>query len=189
MENIKYVLDKHFAYMEEVKGNIWIEEQIPPIMINKNKQSPYKDILFWTPIESMITDKEIEELEDYFGHKLPNSYKSFLKYKHFVELQLGGDDIRFFKNLPQTIVKDTKEIIENYYWNLVPRNYLPFAGLSDYGVLCFDANQNIFSQDYPIISFDHEDGYQLCEVYSHNFESMFEKFNLDLDNWMNRYKT
>ena len=58
---------------------------------------------------------------------------------------------------------------------------MPFARLSDYGVLCFDANQISNDNDYRVVSFDNEDGYKIFEVYSDNFEAMFSKFEEDIN--------
>lgn len=172
--------------MDEIGGNSFIEELIPAPLINKDKAPKFEGTLFWKAINSTTKEDEINKLEDYYGHKLPTSYKFFLQYRHFISLQLGEHSIGFFKNLPNTIVSDTKEEIGNYYWNLVERNYLPFANLSDYGVLCFDANNP--SQDYKVVSFDHEDGYDEPENYASNFEAMFDEFETYLDDWIRSNK-
>ncbi|MFK8104001.1 MAG: SMI1/KNR4 family protein [Saprospiraceae bacterium] len=182
MERIKRVLDKYFHFMDEIGGNSFIEELIPAQLINKEKEPKFEGTLFWKAINSTIKENEISELEEYYRHKFPLSYKLFLQHRHFIDLQLGEYSIGFFKNLPNTIVNDTKEEIENCYWNLVERNYLPFASLSDYGVLCFDANHS--NPDYPIVSFDHEDEYDKPEIYASNFEAMFEEFETHLDDWI-----
>ena len=182
MERIKRVVDKYFNFITEIGGNSFIAELIPSPLINKEKEPKFEGTLFWKAINSTVSKAEISQLEDYYGHQLPIAYKFFLQHRHFIELQLGGDSIGFFKNLPGTIVNDTKEEIENYYWNLIERNYLPFARLSDYGILCFNANHS--NQDYPIVSFDHEDEYDKPQNYAPNFETIFEEFETHLADWI-----
>tara|TARA_R110002096_G_C14385150_1_gene706088 strand:- start:41 stop:625 length:585 start_codon:yes stop_codon:yes gene_type:complete len=184
MERIKRVIDKYFDFMDKIGGNSFIDELIPESMINKAKEPRFEGTFFWRAIESTVENRDIQKLENYYGHKLPDSYRSFLQHRHFIELQLGGYSIGFFKNVPSRLVQDTKQEIENYYENLIERNYLPFATLSDYGVLCFDANRVDNNQDYPVVSFDHEDGYEAPEHYSENFNSMFQEFEANLDNWI-----
>lgn len=182
MERIKRVVDKYFNFMDEIGGNSYLEDFIPALLINKVKKPKYEGTIFWKAIESTIKEEEISELEDYYGYKLPSSYKLFLQYRHFIELQLGGYSICFFKNLPNTIVIDTKEEVENYYWSLIERNYLPFARLSDYGVLCFNANDS--NPDYQVVSFKQEDEYGEPEIYALNFDAMFIEFEVHLDDWI-----
>ncbi len=170
--------------MDEIGGNSFIDELIPDSMINKEKETRFEGTLFWTAIDSTVERSDIQELESYYKHKLPASYISFLQHRHFIELQLGGYSIGFFENLPGSLVQDIKQEIESYYENLIERNFLPFAALSDHGVLCFDANQNDNNTDYPVVSFDHEDGYEDHELYSENFISMFKEFEENLDYWI-----
>jgi hypothetical protein len=167
--------------MEEIGGISFIDELIPDSMINKDKEPEYEGTLFWTPIDSTVNNREIQELENYYGHKLLVSYISFLQHRHFIDLQLGADSIRFFKNLPGQLVQDMKQQAVCYYQSLIKRNYLPFAGLSDYGVLCFDSNQLKSNREYPVVSFYHEDEYKQPDHYSTNFESMFVEFEENLD--------
>lgn len=183
MKIIKDVIDTYFDFMDEIGGNSFPEEFIPKLLINEEKISQYEGIRFWKAIESTIKEKEIQELENYYGHPLPDSYKWFLKYRHFIELQLGTYSINFFKNLPGTIVQDTKEEIESYY-PMIRQNYLPFARLGDYGVLCFDANEQIVDHNYKVLNFDHEDFYSQSEVYAPNFGYIFAEFKAHLEDWM-----
>lgn len=184
MEKINKVIDKYFDFMDEIGGVTFIDSMIPNCMIDYTKKSEFEGKLYWKAINSLVSESEIQELEGYYNHKLPKSYKEFLQHRHFIELELGGYCIRFFKNLPNTFVEDTKIEIENYYWNLIERNYLPFAALSDYGVLCFDANVSKPDNEYPILSFDHEDEFGESESYSPDFESMFQEFEENLDEWI-----
>ena len=172
--------------MDEIEGNSFIEELIPESLLNKAKEPKYEGTRFWKAIDSEIGELELNEIENYYRHSLPDSFKFFLSYRHFLELNLGQHSVSFFKNLPNTIVTDIKEEIENYYEGLVERSYLPFASLGDYGVLCFDANIEKANHDYQIVSFDHEDEYTTPENYSPNFEEMFVEFESNLDDWIKR---
>lgn len=181
---IKNVIDKHIDFINELGGNSFISELVPDQMVNNSIKPRFEGIIHWNAIKSTVGDKEIIELEDYFNHKLPESYISFLKHRHFIQLQLGTYSVNFFKNLPSSMVDDIKEEIEEYYSNLIERNFIPFATLSDYGVLCFDANNSTANNEYSIVSFDHEDEYETPKIYSVNFASMFDEFEEHLKDWI-----
>ncbi len=186
---IERVLDKYFEFIEEIGGGSFPLENIPDSMLNADKLCEFEGCAYWNAIPSTITDAEVQEMESYLRHKLPKTYIHFLKYRHFIELQLGRYSILFFESLPQRFLSDLKNKIDTYYWNLIERNYLPFADFSDFGVLCFDANARAIDNDYPVVLFNHEDGYSESERYAPNFEAMFEEFNQHLDEWIaNRRK-
>jgi len=158
MNIIEHVVDKYFDFKEELGGNPIMDEVVPKVMVGGKHIK--LNLSNWKAIESTISNVEIESLEEYYNHKLPKSYILFLKHKHFLELHLGEYGIGFFKNMPKTILKDTLQIISEQYWNLIERNYLPFAAMSDFGVLCFDANQPQLDNEYSVVSFNHEDHYE-----------------------------
>ncbi|MCP2045553.1 SMI1/KNR4 family protein [Pontibacter sp. HSC-36F09] len=189
MNKIKVVVDKYFAFMQEIGGLFAPEKEVPQVMLDAEKMGEFEDSVYWKPINSTVTDKEIKELEDYFGHKLPSTYKMFLQHRHFLELQLGEYGVSFFPNIPEKLVSNTKEEIEEYYWNLVERNYLPFARLSDYGVVAFNANKGSAENDYPIVTLTHEDEFEETEEYATNFEDMFKEFDSHLKDWTETHKT
>lgn len=182
MELIRKVIDKYFEFTEEEGGNFHIAELVPESMIDRTKVSKFEGMLNWMAIESTVIDGDLLELEAYFGHTLPESYKSFLQHRHFIEIQLGEHSIGFFKNLPGKLLEDTKAEIADYYENLIERGYLPFAVESDYGVVCFDANDPRAGHEYPIVTFDHEDGFEFPSDYESSFVNMFEEFDEWLDN-------
>ncbi|MFC6999511.1 SMI1/KNR4 family protein [Rufibacter roseus] len=189
MNKIKEVVDKYFAFMQEIGGLFAPEEQVPPGMLDLDRKGDLEYSVFWKPINSTVTDVEIKKLENYFGHELPTAYKNFLKHRHFLELQLGEYGVSFFKSIPEKLVSDTKEEIEEYYWNLIERNYLPFAQLSDYGVVAFNANKESTENDYPIVTLTHEDEYEETEEYAANFEGMFKEFDSHLEDWIQTRKS
>lgn len=180
MEIIKRVVDKYFDFMNEIDGNSFIEELIPEPLLNTEKVPKFEGTQFWKAINSTIKNEEIENLEVFYGHKLPISYKLFLQHRHFIELQLGSHSISFFKNLPDQIVEDTKEEIESYYSNLLERNYLPFAHMGDHGIVCFDANDS--SPDFKVVHFDDEE--DRPQNYANSFVEMFDEFETHLNDWI-----
>ncbi len=187
MEKIKQVIDTYFDFMEELGGNSDLREIVPISMIDTSKISE-EDWVYWNAIESTVSDKEINQLEEFFGHKLPSDYVFFLKYRHFVELDLGTNDIGFFRNIPNQILIFIKEEVGAYYGEILERNFIPFANLSDYGVVCFDANEFGDNGNYPIVVFDHDEGYEVPEWHAENFGSMFVEFEEHLNEWIVNYR-
>ena len=179
---IKKVLDKYvdFTKQQGDYGFAFITEQIPQVMLDTSKPEDEYGYSFWLPIDSTISDKEISELELLFKHKLPPSFKYFLKQKHFIELHLE-QNADFFPILPGQLTSKFKEIIDTYYWTLIKRNYLPFANYGDWGVLSFNANKKSMDDDYEIVILDHDDEYQKTQRYADNFLKMFELFDRELD--------
>lgn len=83
-QNIKTIID---TYLQElVDANLNRQPgQVEAEMSDPNQDKKEKSRI-WFPIESKVTDREIEELEGRIGHKFPDDYKVFLKHKHFYEL-------------------------------------------------------------------------------------------------------
>jgi hypothetical protein len=187
---IKKVLDKYFDFIK-ITGTYafsYMTEFIPELMLDKAKEENDEGYSWWIPINSTITQKEITELEFVFGHPLPTSFKYFLQQRYFLELELGGYGIRFFPNLPGELASVFKRNFNQFsYGDLLQRNYLPFADLSDYGVMCFNANEKATDNEYIIVSFDHEDGYTNPENYAKNFTDMFHEFDAHLDEWIRNW--
>lgn len=186
MNKVNRVVDKYFDFFKEIGGLFDLKELIPNSMLDNTEECNFEESAIWKPILSTVTDEEINELESYFKHPLPDSYKRFLKHKHFLELNLGGYGVGFFPNIPGELVSKNKEIIEDSYWNLINRNFLPFAHLSDYGVLAFDANVKSAENNYPIVTLSHEDDFEHPDNSAKDFESMFDEFETHLDDWIKR---
>jgi hypothetical protein len=179
---IKKVLDKYFDFMRESGDYAFasMTEYIPEVMLDKSKKEDDEGYSFWLPIESTVTDKEISDLEILFRHRLPDSFKYFLKQRHFMELDLE-QNANFFPVLPGRLVSTFKKIIDTFYWTFSDRNYLPFASYGDWGVLCFNANKQFLGNEYEIVILDHDDEYQESQFYSDNFLKMFQLFDKELD--------
>lgn len=126
------------------------QEMLDPLAINDGEWKT------WLPVESRVTDKEIAELEAAIGHKLPADYISFLKYKHFHELYIG--EARMCRHPINTWQTSLQKMIFNNYPRqfLIDKGFVPFADMSDWGLLCFDTNRGYLTASYPIVLWDHE---------------------------------
>ncbi len=156
---------------------------MPNEMIDKSVNQK-DDWIPWKAIPSIVTDKDLTELEDKIGLKYPKIYKDFLKYKHFYELE-NIEEITFFKHC----IRDWKnDLLEQYfeYWEpdeLIKKGFIPFADYSDWGIVCFDSNR-MKNNDCPIVRFDHETLYDEPvpneELYL-NFEIMIKDLLFELN--------
>ncbi|GAB3827814.1 SMI1/KNR4 family protein [Hymenobacter jeollabukensis] len=116
------------------------------------------DAVSWKPIPSTAADSDIKELEDRINLRYPDLYKEFLQYKHFYDLW-SQKEINFFSHG----IYDWKEELFDRYFNswdpakLIGQGYIYFADYSDWGMVCFDTNnQNQEDGDCPIIMIDHD---------------------------------
>lgn len=145
---IKIIINLHLKEWIECGMNT-TGVPVEPDMADPEASSEGEGLQIWLPINSRVTDTEIKELEIEIGHRLPNDYKTFLKHKHFYQLQIS--EACFFKH-PVNRWKDhfLKEILDG--WppeNLLKKGYIPFADWSDWGLLCFDTNRNDSGNNYP----------------------------------------
>lgn len=132
----------------------------------------------WFPIDSQVTDAEIEEFEKQIGYKLPEDYKTFLKHKHFYHLYISevsfcSHPIHSWKDSQINMIFDgapTEFLIE--------KGYVPFADWSDWGLLCFDTNRNKEDHNYPIVLWDHEIDDKVQDRYEDFYDMLTE---LDFD--------
>lgn len=121
----------------------------------------HNDWIPWKPIPSTVTESDIKELEDKINLQYPDLYKEFLRYKHFYELW-SVKEIEFF---PHGIYEWKAELLNRYFesWDptkLIDQGYIYFANYSDWGMVCFDTNnQNRKDHDCPIVMIDHESLY------------------------------
>jgi hypothetical protein len=144
-----YLKDAIDSGVNKLPGVIAPEMQDPSAM----GDSEWKT---WMPINSKATDKEIAELEVAIGHKLPVDYIFFLKYKHFCELYIG--EARMCRHPVNTWQASLNEMIFNGNPRefLIDKGFIPFADMSDWGLLCFDTNRGYLTANYPIVLWDHE---------------------------------
>ncbi len=184
MKQISRVLDKYFEHLSTTKGNTYIKELIPDVMLDKSKISSQKGIGFWKAIPGTITDLELETIEKRIKCHLPSSYKFFLRERHFIELELGKESIRFFKSLTGHFVTDFISKMNHQYEELISKKYIPIAEVGDYGILCFHANKEYYENEFPLIIIDYETGFYPPEHYATNLEELFKDFEIHLDDWI-----
>lgn len=145
-----------------------------PVQIETEMSDPSQDKKdewrIWLPIDSIITDDEIEEIEERIGYRLPVDYKTFLKYKHFYELHIS--EVSFCRHPVNTWRARLTEMIFDGYPTeyLIEKGYIPFADWSDWGLLCFDANRNQSDNNYPIVLWDHEIADDVQDQYKDFYE-------------------
>lgn len=156
-QTIKNIVDNYLDKLVEDELNalpIHIEpEMTGPSMDEEEDDEEWQT---WLPIDSKVTDEEIEELESRVGYKFPDDYKSFLKHKHFYELQIS--EASFCEHPVNTWRASLSEMIFDGYPRefLIDKGYIPFANWGDWGLLCFDTNRNKDDHNYPIVLWDHE---------------------------------
>jgi hypothetical protein len=129
----------------------------------------------WFPIDSKVTDAEIEDFEEQIGYSFPADYKRLLKHKHFYELNISEAS---FTHPANTWRRAHVGLIYEGYPRefLIDKGYLPFAGWSDWGVLCFDTNAEDASPNYPIVLWDHEMARKVTPV-NGNFSELMSRLN------------
>ncbi|WP_199563195.1 hypothetical protein [Runella aurantiaca] len=85
-QKIKNIIDTYLKKWVDIELNK-LPGQIETEMSDPN-QDKNEEWRIWLPIDSKVTDSEIEEIEGRIRHIFPDDYKAFLKHKHFYELQI-----------------------------------------------------------------------------------------------------
>ena len=153
-QTIKNIIDASLKKCVDRKLNkLPVQIELEMADPNQDKNEEWR---IWFPIDSMVTDGDLAELEGKIGHSLPDDYKTFLKYKHFYELHIS--EVSFCPHPINTWKKKLTDMILNNYPPecLSEKGYLPFASFNDWGLLCFDTNRNQSDKNYPIVLWDHE---------------------------------
>lgn len=173
--SIPAIIDKHLQLWVD-KGLNALPKKTEPEMANSNEPMDEEGWQTWYPINSTVTDSEIEDLEQQLGYRLPDSYKTFLKHKHFCELYISeahfsGHEIRSWRRHLIDMAFDgyPREF-------LIDKGYIPFADWSDWGLLCFDTNNSGAGNEYPIVRWDHE-SWNEFEPFSENFYSLISELD------------
>jgi hypothetical protein len=184
-EDITKIVDKYFSFIGEIGGLHFIPELIPEDMKDYTNPPRYEGTQRWKVIPSTVTDKQIQEYETQLGLKLPDSYKFFVKYKNFIEMNLGGYQVVFFKNLSTDWMETLLEQSQPYREHLEGRGLIAFADYSDYGVVCFDSTTSTGNDlEYPVVWLDHEDGYDQVNPLAGNFMHLVRSCEPHLDDWI-----
>ncbi len=129
---------------------------VPDYLVDNSKKAPTHDWCYWKPIEAEIESLDFEHYEDKVNVQLPHSYIAFLSYKHFIDLNFGHD-VTFFKHT-KSWIDDNLQLIEA--WGVdttINKGLLPFADMSDWGIVCFDSTESQPDYEYNIVYLDHED--------------------------------
>lgn len=127
----------------------------------------------WKPITSTFDNRALDRLEDTIKIKLPLSYRHFLMYKHFYRLNISDYSVNLHSNLPDRNLEAFKELFFESFdpKYLIEKGFIYFADFEDYGLLCFDSNQNKENNEYPIVYIDHED-LSVNHLYAKNFKEL-----------------
>lgn len=173
MEWLEKVIDETLERMS--KEQILMsspDPNMPPEMFDSSiKQED--DWKGWKPIPSVLDESDLNELEKLIRVELPLSYRHFLSYKHFYELDIPDNAVNFPGHLPDKNLDGFKEWFFEYYEPklLIKKGLIHFANFHDYGLLCFDSNVKSENNEYPIVYVDHEDLYTKY-FYSNNFKEL-----------------
>ena len=173
---MKEIINKYLDEIVSAEINSLVGE-IEPEMADNNADKN-KEWKKWHPIPSTVKDSELAEFEKEIGHILPESYKRFLKTKHFYELFIS--ECTFCSHPINIWRSKLMEMIFDGYpsEDLIETGRIPFANWSDWGLLCFDTTVEYENNNYPIVLWDHEMFDQFEFKYS-NFDCMLTELALD----------
>lgn len=132
------------------------KSDIPKEMLGKKCNLYEGEDYFSRSIPSQVTNEELFIFEEKTGVRFPDSYRTFLKFRHF--LNLFVQDCNFPAHLPETWQKTLiSTIFEGYpREKIFDIGRIPFADWEDWGILCFDTTVTVDNFDYPIVLWDHE---------------------------------
>ena len=149
--NITEIIDKHLNHWKKKGGNFTLDP-LPKEMFTGEFFDEEDEVKYWKPIESSVTQEQIKELEKEFNTKFPSLYKQLLLHKHFIELHIGQVSI-FSHPSEGWQNRLRKRVLDGWpKEDLIEKGLLPFADYNDWGLLCFDTNE----ESTPIILWDHE---------------------------------
>lgn len=173
---ITTIFDDYLKWFEYLGGVRHVLTEIPSeMLVSIDPES--NDWGIWKPIPSVLSEKDFQKVEEHLNLNLPESFKMFLSYKHFVGLQLG--DIVFFNNKP-TWAKDYLERINDFPVDIRKEKLIPIGDLNDVGLACFDLR----NKD-RLIWLNHEDDYDYRskQFLADDFEDLFKTFDEHLIEW------
>lgn len=171
-EIVDQALDKMMS--QESEWAMMTPRILPKEMIDESR-SARGEYQKWKPITSTITNAELDLFERKIGLKLPPSYRAFLQYKYFVEIDFPNRAINFPANMPDKRLGVLEDYIFNYHEPelIIGKGYIYFADFEDYGLLCFDTNISVPDGEYPVVFINHEE-LEDIHPYCPNFRSLLE---------------
>ena len=175
-KTIEEIVNRHLQKWADLQLNK-LPTHIEPEMADPTQEQS-EEWRTWIPIKSKVTDEEIRDFEEQLGHRLPDSYKTFLKHKHFYDLQIS--EVSFCSH-PVNIWrrKQVDKIFDGYPREfLIDKGYIPFADWSDWGLLCFDTTRHNGDFNFPIVLWDHEIADEVKDEYN-DFLSMLTTIDID----------
>src|SRR5687767_5210480 len=90
------------SYLEEMRKTEFLfmrpDPNMPEEMIDSSIP-PDNDWIGWKPISSTVSDLDLNAFEKEIKYPLPQSFRAYLKHKHFYELSLPD----FAVNLPSHV--------------------------------------------------------------------------------------
>jgi hypothetical protein len=177
---IQSVVEKSIAFSNTFLDGLQAPDAwVPKEMIADTKNLSYDEsYVFWKPIPANLSKERLQEYEAKVGFLLPDSYKDFLSYKYFIELNFGHE-ANFFRH--------TSTFIEDYYEHFskfeldetLRKGLIPFAYDTDRGCFCFDTNNFGNEKEYKIVSVMW--GYDAQEYPSLQGQYTFVEFVKELD--------
>ncbi|MBS2101029.1 SMI1/KNR4 family protein [Carboxylicivirga linearis] len=158
MKIIEEFIDESIERLKSPKFDIFYldKEDVPSMMVDQAKPER-NDELAWKPIKSTVTDSDLEYIENKIGYKYPDSYKYYLKYKHFFELA-NLSSILLFRHMSDS----WKEVLLEQIFDgwpkedVLERGLIPFADYEDWGLVCFNTTKLNSDGEFQIYVWDHE---------------------------------
>lgn len=182
---IHHVIDKCIGFSNHyLHGLQEPATLVPHYMIDNDRSSGHDDIVFWKPVPADISTAHFAEYENRIGVELPGTYKEFLAYKYFIDLNFGHN-ASFFRHTASWIEDFNNLFIEKGLQELLERGFIPFALNTDQGYFCFDTNKVDADKEYKIItcdkSFDEQEYPSINEQFA--FIDLIKELEQSLDDW------
>lgn len=174
MEWLQKIIDNVLHEMSKTEILMMTPADVPKAMQDHSIRK-IDDWSGWKPIKSTITDSTIDKLEKDIGFSLPLTYREFLKTKYFFKLKIPDRAVQFPEFLPDQELSFLGERVSNMLESelVIGRGYIYFADFEDHGLLCFNANEKVENNEYPIVYIDHEDLNDI-HLYANNFRELME---------------
>lgn len=174
MEWLHKIIDDSLQEMSKTEISMMTPADIPEEMQDGSIKR-MDDWSGWKPIRSIIENSDIDKVEKEIGFPLPSSYREFLKTKHFFGLRIPDRAV----NLPGILPDKELSFLREFVFEMmepefiIGRGYIYFADFEDYGLLCFNTNEQAENNEYPIVFIDHEDLDDI-HLYANNFKELLE---------------